>query len=144
MINIRLLPHILTLLLISCVDDSPATKLVDVEGFSIVVPADWDSFRGRGYDSKVGVITDGRNILTYDYGWYSSDFKNETAESHVRMVTTIDGKPAHIVMPIEKGKGIIGVYIEVGGPMRFNLMGRDIKDEETVINIFKSIRFHDN
>ena len=130
------------MLLLGCIDDSPKTKTLDFEDFSIEVPADWESFKLQGYDSKVGGITNGKIVLTYDYGWYSNDFQNETAESHHRTVTMIDGKPAIIVQPINKGTGIIGVYIEVGGPMRFNLMGRDIKDEEKVIKIFQSIRFH--
>jgi hypothetical protein len=132
----------LPLLLLGCIDDSPKTKTLDFEDFSIEVPADWDSFKLQGYDSKVGGITNGKIVLTYDYGWYSKDFQNETAESHHRTVTTIDGKPSLIVQPIKRGIGVIGLYIEVGGPMRFNLMGRDIKDEEKVIRIFQSIRFH--
>lgn len=135
---------LLTLLFLGCIDDSPESKTLDFEDFTIVVPADWESFISQGYDSKVGGITDGRIVLTYDYGWYSNDFQNETAESHLRTATTIDGRPALIVQPINKGTGVIGVYIEVGGSMRFNLMGRDIKDEEKVVRIFKSIKFHDS
>ena len=133
---------LLSLLFLSCIDDDPKTKTLDFEQFTIDVPADWESFTSQGYDSKVGGITNGKILLTYDYGWYSDNFQNETTESHLRTVTTIDGKPALIVQPIKKGAGIIGVYIEVGGPMRFNLMGRDIKDEDAVRKIFESVKFH--
>ena len=137
-----LLILLLPLLFLGCIDNDPETKVLDFEDFSIVVPTDWESFRSQGYDSKVGGISNGKIVLTYDYGWYSSDFQNETAESHLRTVTTIDGKPALIVQSINKGTGVIGVYIEVGGPMRFNLMGSNIEDEEEVIKIFQSIKFH--
>src|SRR5690606_31134531 len=132
----------LPLLLLSCMDETPKIQTLDFEEFSIEVPADWDSFKLQGYDSKVGGISNGKMVLTYDYGRYSNDFQNETVETCHRTVTTIDGKPELIVQPINKGTGIIGVYIEVSGPMRFSLMGRDIKDEEKVLRIFQSIRFH--
>jgi len=132
----------LSLLLLGCIDGSPKIKTLDFEQFTIDVPADWESFTSQGYDSKVGGITNGKILLTYDYGWYSNDFQNETTENHLRTVTTIDGKPALIVQPIKRGAGIIGVFIDVGGPMRFNLMGKDIKDEDKVIEIFESVRFH--
>ena len=132
----------LPLLLLSCMDETPKTKTLDFEEFSIEVPADWDSFKLQGYDSKVGGISNGKMVLTYDYGWYSNDFQNETVETHHRTVTEVDGKPAVIVQPIRRGTGVIGVYIEVGGPARFSLWGRDIKQEEAILAIFQSIRFH--
>lgn len=130
------------LLLSSCLGDNLDTKTLDFEEFTIEVPANWESFSRQGYDSKVGGITNGKIELTYDYGWYSSNFENKTTATHIRTETTIDGKPALIVQPIKKGNGIIGVYIEVGGPIRFNLMGRDIKNEDAVRKIFESVKFH--
>ncbi|MBF9252310.1 hypothetical protein I2I11_03305 [Pontibacter sp. 172403-2] len=117
------------------------SKTLDLEEFRVDVPANWESFTSQGYDSKAGGITNGKDELTYDYGWYSYDFKNETTATHTRTSTIIDGKPALIVKPIEKGKGVIGVFMQVDSRNKLSLSGKDIKNEDTAIKIFESIKF---
>jgi hypothetical protein len=134
------LVFILSLLLFSCEKDK-LSKTLDFEQFTIEVPSNWKSFSSQGYDSKTGGITNGKAKLTYDYGFYSYDFKNETAATHTRNATTINGKPALIVKPLEKGKGIIGVFIQVDSQNKFSLSGQDHKNEDTVIKIFESVKF---
>ena len=128
------------LLLLSCRKDN-LNKTLDFGQFTMEVPANWKSFTSQGYDSTVGGITNGKEKLTYDYGWYAYDFKNETAATHTRTSITIDGKPALLVKPKEKGKGVIGIFVQVDSQNKFHLSGQDIQDEDTVINIFKSVRF---
>src|SRR5690606_41269789 len=87
------------LLLLGCIGGNQDIKTLDFGQFTIEVPANWESFSSQGYDSKVGGITNGKVELTYDYGWYSNNFENETTATHIRTVTTIDGKPSLIVQP---------------------------------------------
>ncbi|MEX2594760.1 MAG: hypothetical protein WD426_18480 [Anditalea sp.] len=129
------------LLLFSCINVDLKYKTLDFEVFTLKVPNNWESFSSQGYDSIVGGITNGKDELAYDYGWYSYDFQNETTETHRRITTSIDGKPALIVLPIKKGEGIIGVYIEVDSQNKFNLFGRDIKNEDRIRKIFESVKF---
>ena len=117
------------------------SKILDFQEFTIEVPADWESYSLQGIDSKVGGIKNRKNKLGFDYGWYSDDFKNETSATHKRTLTIIDGKDALIVKPIEKGNGIIGVFIQVDSQNKFSLAGRDIKNEDTAIKIFESVKF---
>ncbi|RAU83065.1 hypothetical protein [Pontibacter arcticus] len=131
---------LLSLLLLSCKKEE-LSKTLDFEQFTIDVPSNWESFTSQGIDSKTGGITNGKDKLDYDYGWYSYNFKNETTATHIRITTTIDGKPALIVKPIEKGKGIIGVFIQVDSQNKLSLYGRDIKNEDTLMKIFDSIKF---
>ncbi len=131
---------LLSLLLLSC-EREDLSKTMDFEQFTIDVPADWKSFTSQGYDSKTGGITNGKDKLTYDYGWYSYKFKNETTATHTRTTTTVDGKPALIVTPLQKGKGVIGVFIQVDSQNKFSLFGKNIEDEATVLKIFKSVKF---
>ena len=138
--NQLILVFILSLLFMGCEKDK-LSKTIDFEDFTIAVPSNWESFTSQGYDSKTGGITNGKDKLTYDYGWYSYDFKNETTATHTRTSTTINGRPALIVKPIEKGKGVIGVFIQVDSQNKFNLSGWDIKNEDTVIKIFESVKF---
>lgn len=134
---------LISLLLFSCGKQGEDTKTIDFGEFTMEVPEDWQSFSRQGYDSKVGGITNGKDELVYDYGWYSYDFKHQTLDTHSRTTTTIDGKPALIVQPKERGEGIIGIFIEVDEQLKFNLYGEDIRDEKTVLEIFHSLRFEE-
>ncbi len=129
-----------SLLLVSCEKDK-LSKTLDFEQFTMEVPSTWKSYPGQGYDSKTGKITNRKDELTYDHGWHSYDFQNETSATHTRTSISIDGKPALIVKPIEKGKGVIGVYIQVDNLNRFNLSGKNIKNEDTVLKIMESVKF---
>jgi hypothetical protein len=137
-----LLIFLLPLLLFNCVNGELRFKTLDFEEFSLRGPVDWKSFSSQGYDSKVGGITNGKEELVFDYGWYSYDFKNETTATHRRIHTTIDSKTALIVLPINTGEGIVGLFINVDDKTKFNLWGRDIKNEDVVKKIFESVKFN--
>lgn len=132
---------LISFLIGSCQKDELENKTLDFGSFTMDVPANWESFTKQGYDSKVGGVKNKKNVLKYDYGWFSYDFKNETAATHIRAITKIDGKTALIVEPKEKGKGILGVYIEVDSQTRLSISGRDIENTSTVKQIFASINF---
>ncbi len=120
-------------------DVLPAT-VMEFDKFTLEASSKWKQFSAQGYDSKVGGITNGRDTLRYDYGWHSYRFTNETDKTQNRVNAKIDGKDALIVQPKDKGKGLIGVYIQVDDMMRFNLYGVS-KDEEEVVAIFNSVKF---
>jgi hypothetical protein len=117
------------------------TKLLDLKAFRIEAPETWKAIADQGYDSQVGRLTNGSDVLTYEYGWYSYTLRNETSATHLRTVTTIDGRSALIVRPKKTGQGLIGLHVEVDGQNRLSLTGRDIRDESTVIRMFESVRF---
>ena len=118
----------------------PSIETITFDGFTLDAPSDWHAFTSQGYNSKTGGISDGKNKLTYDFGWYSYNFNNETTDTHIRISTTINGKDALIVRPKKKGKGIIGVYIQADSITRFSLYGTS-KDEDRILKIFESVRF---
>lgn len=117
------------------------TKRIDFGKFSLAVPETWRSFSAQGYDSMVGGVTDGRDTLRYDYGWYSYRFQNETPATHRRTETRIANRDALIVQPLQSGKGLLGVYVQVDAQNRFNLTGRNLRDEETALAICRSVAF---
>ena len=131
---------LVALLAMNCKVEFENSKILDFGSFQLEVPAHWHKFPLMGYDSQVGGITNGRDTLTYDFGWYSYDFSNETTETHARTETTIDGHDALIVRPKKKGKGLIGVFVRVDNLNKFNLYGKS-KNESTVFRIFESIKF---
>lgn len=122
-------------------NELPATKLLDLKTFRVEVPDTWKDVPGVGYDSQVGRLTNGSDVLAYDYGGYSYRLQNETSATHWRTVTAIDGRPALIVRPKKTGQGVIGLFVEVDNLHRLSLTGRDIRDEATVIRLFESVRF---
>lgn len=138
-----LLIALIFFMFLSCEKDSELYKTIDLELFNIEVPEDWQNIPQQGYDSKVGIISNGKDDLTYDYGWHSYNFDNETSDTHTRTNTNIDGKEALIVQPKKKGDGIIGVYIEVDQQTKFNLYGENIQDEKTLLKIFHSVKFEE-
>jgi hypothetical protein len=105
------------------------------------MPASWEPFSSQGFDSQVGGITNGEDTLRYDYGWYSYQFRNETTATHKRTNLVIDSRPALLVVPKQANKGLIGIYVEVGGMNKFNLYGRNMKDEAMAIRIMRSVKF---
>ncbi len=126
----------------SCQDDAlPAIQLLELGAFRVEAPAEWRNIPGVGYDSQVGQLTNGKDVVQYDYGWYSYTLRNETSNTHLRTVTTINGRPALIVRPKKRGKGVIGLYVEVDAYNRLSLTGRDIRNEAMILRIFESVRF---
>ena len=133
---------LLVLVQTGCEDNaSQLTQMLDLKTFRVETPDAWKAIPGQGFDSQVGRLTNGSDVLTYDYGWYSYRLQKETSATHLRTVTTIDGRSALIVRPKKAGEGIIGLYVEVDNQNRLSLTGRDIRDEATIIRIFESVRF---
>ena len=113
--------------------------------FAIELPTDWRKVEFDGIDSKVGGITNGIDSLTFDYGWYSYPLNKENKETQLFATDTINGKIAYITKPIKTGNGTIGIYIENAfKENHFNLIGKDIENEELILDIFKSIKFMDS
>lgn len=128
--------------LAGCRDNDPdPAKTLDFKTFRLTVPANWTSVPAVGYDSQVRRITNGQDELSFDYGWYSYDLRNETPATHIRTTTTVGGYPALLVRPLTKGQGTMGVFIQTGAMNRFVLWGRNIQDERTVLKILESVTF---
>jgi len=120
-------------------------RSIDFEAFTIHVPAGWYSIKQQGIDSYVGALTNGKDTLFFDYGWYSYDFRYENVETQLFTIDTINGKKATLTKPNIPGKGNIGMYIaNAYRDNHFNLIGKNIVDEQTVFRIFKSVQFQDS
>lgn len=139
----RLLLALIITLLTGCVKDRDAElKTTDFNTFTLILPPGWGKLSLQGIDSQVGGITNGRDTLLYDYGWYSYDFRQETAATHERTTLSIDGKPTLLVEPKQPGKGLTGIYVEVDASNKFTLYGQNLKDQTTATQIMRSVRFN--
>ncbi|MHA7941942.1 hypothetical protein ACJOV8_002575 [Formosa sp. 3Alg 14/1] len=113
--------------------------------FNIELPSDWKKIEINGIDSYVGGITNGIDSLTFDYSPYSYNFEEENKEKQLFAYDTINGKIVMLTKPKEIGNGTIGVYIKKAFKKNsFLLIGKDVENEETILEIFKSIKFKDS
>jgi hypothetical protein len=119
--------------------------IIDFKAFEVKVPENWRKIELNGIDSYVGGITNGIHTLTFDYGMYSYDFKSENKATQLFATDTINGKIALITKPKKAGNGTLGIYIENAYKQnKFNLIGENIYDEKTILNIFKTLKFKDS
>ncbi len=125
----------------SCHRENGGVKELDLETFQVTVPGRWRHEKQQGFDSQVGKLTNGKDLLNYDYGWYAYRFTKETSDTHDRQNIEIDGKPALLVKPLKSGNGVMGVYIQVDQVNRLAIYGNNITDEPTAKAIFQSVRF---
>jgi hypothetical protein len=113
--------------------------------FDLALPNNWEKFDLDGIDSYVGGITNETDTLYFDYGWYSDSFEDQNRETQLFETITINGKIALITKPKIAGNGTIGVHIKKAFKKdRFSMFGENIKNEEQVIDIFKSLKFRNS
>ncbi|TWI81672.1 cytochrome c [Lacibacter cauensis] len=130
---------------ISCSTNRTAEwHTLDYGVFQLKAPSDWKKFKRQGIDSYVGGLTNEIDSLWFDYGWYSYDLGDEDPLKHKSGVDTVNGLPANIVVPITPGEGTIGMYIRVNRKDKFSIRGYDIKQTDTILNIFNSIVFKES
>ena len=126
---------------LSCNDKFEGDKLLTFSSFSLKTPSNWYKFDLQGYDSQIGGITNRRDSLLYDFGWYSNNLSTFTSDTHLRTTALIDGYDALIVQPLDAGKGLIGLTVQVDNMNRFTLYGYS-DQESTILTIFHSVQFN--
>lgn len=73
-----LIPFIVLLFLLpvyACKEARPDYHILDFGVFKLVTPGDWSIFKEKGIDSYVGGLTNGKDSLWFDYGWYSAELE---------------------------------------------------------------------
>lgn len=131
-----LIPILALFLVLACKKDQPTPMSFD--DFSFVAPSNWKKFEAVGYDSKVGGITNGKDTLKYDMGMYSYPFTNETDATHYRTESMRNGYKTLTVRPKVRGRGLIGLYIEVDDFRKLSIYGQS-KDEDEILEILASV-----
>ena len=120
--------------------DNTLSRTIDLPGFTIRASPDWKTYIRQGTDSQVGIITNERDTLYYDFGWYSYSFGDITTATHSKKNIIVDGRTALVVKPKNPGNGVIGFYAKIDGMNRLSLTGRS-KNEAEILSIFESIKF---
>ena len=122
--------------------DNNKMQTLDFGSFKLKAPKDWRIFKEQGIDSYVGGLTNGKDSLWFDLGWYSAEIKDDESKKHLYGQDTINGLIAIIEIPKVDGQGSIRLSIpKVNDKDKFNLGGYNIKGTETIFKIFKSVCF---
>lgn len=120
---------------------STGSQTLDFGPFTLKAPG-WRKFTEQGIDSYVGGLTNGKDSLTFDYGWYSQDIETTAYSQSLYGLDTINGLEVLIKIPKIPGNGEIAMSIEnAGGGNKFYISGRDIPETQTILDIFQSIYF---
>lgn len=120
----------------------PDCHTIQLGAFSIETPKKYRYIRRKGYDSYIGEITNLTDTLYFDYGMYSYNFQDETSLEHIFANEMVDGKKAILVRPKRRGRGLTGIYFKnAENSNRLVISGYDLKNEETAISMFKTIKF---
>ncbi len=126
-------------------EEEQAWHTLDLGAFKLTTPPGWSSFKERGIDSYVGGITNGKDSMWFDLGWYSAEIDGEDFGKHLYAQDTINGLIAVIELPKVDGKGSVRLSIpRVNDKDKFNLGGYNIKDSKTILKIFKSVVFEES
>jgi hypothetical protein len=139
--TIRLL-SILLFLTASCKTKTSGWQTLDFGVFKLKTPQGWSILKERGIDSYVGGLTNGKDSLWFDYGWYSVDLGGEDSCKHHFAKDTVNGFPARIMKPDTVGKGYTSMFIpKVTEKDKFTIWGTNVQETEVVLKIYKSIVF---
>lgn len=130
------------ILLFSCSSpDNISWHTLDFGEFKIKVPHDWRSYSLNGIDSYVGGLTNGKDSLEFDYGWYSSEVGDEDSLKHLFAQDTINGLYATIVIPKVDKDGCVRMSMRVAKKDKFSIGGCNLENTDAILKIFKSITF---
>jgi hypothetical protein len=142
--NIKIVFSILLLGLCSCGQDNKKNwKTLDFGSFKLTTPHNWTIIKEKGIDSYVGGLTNGKDTLFFDYGWYSPSVGDEDPMKHKLALDTVNGLVANIVIPNKDGDGQIAMSISQfkDEQDKFIIGGTNINGTDTILKIFKSLRF---
>lgn len=130
---------------VSCKTQTADWQTLDFGSFKLKTPQGWKIFKENGVDSYVGGLTNGKDSMWFDYGWYSAEIDDEESSKHLYGQDTINGVVGTIQIPKVDGQGSIRLSIpHVNDKDKFNLGGYNIKGTGTILKIFKSIIFKES
>ncbi len=126
------------------------TKELDILSFTVNTPDDWDWQQDQGIDTFIGRITNNTETIFFDMGLLSfGELENVVEDERTLSFQnlTIDGVSAKIVKERthegdNSGETRLSAYIDAGDRVHLNrLFVFDPKDEELILDIFKSHKF---
>ena len=117
------------------------------DDFIIELPANWKFVRLDGIDSYVGLFTNERDSIEFDYGWYSGEFHGDSAKTLLSH-EVIDHRDAVLATgasaPFPKAlyiDSVNGSGFTQNALSMYQVSSKEI-NQEKIIRIFKSVKFN--
>jgi hypothetical protein len=121
--------------------DPRAWNRLDFGVFNVKAPPGWKKFQLQGIDSYVGGLSNGKDSLEFDYGWYSFELTGREPDStHLFASDTIDGFSAIIAIPKKEGLAPVELSMDLSGPNKLAFSGI-VKENRIALSILQSLRF---
>lgn len=121
--------------------DESRWKRLDYGEFTLQAPPGWKKFTEQGVDSYVGGLTDGKDSLEFDYGWYSAELSPRDVDStHLYASDSIDGYEAVLAIPKRDSTAPVELSMDLPDHIRLSF-GGFVHDPRAAIAIFQSLRF---
>ena len=139
--SLLLIPLVLLACRPSAAVDFRRWPRLDYGEFTLQAPPEWKKFTEQGIDSYVAGLTDGKDSLEFDYGWYSYQLSPRDVDTtHLFASDSIDGFEAVIAIPKHAGTAPVELSMDLPDRMKLSF-GGIVHDPQVAIAIFQSLRF---
>lgn len=139
--QIILLFAIMTVL--SCKSEVLPEVLHETYDFSIQLPKGWKHEKLQGIDSRIGIFTNHKETLSYDFGWYTRGFDSEFGQNpeYIIQKVTVDKRPGQFLYPKNNKNGTTGILLQVDEYNSLTIRAKTKSSQNYYWDIFKTIKF---
>ena len=94
---------------------------LDFGSFKLKAPKDWYIVKQQGTDSHAGGLTNGKDSLWFDYGWYDVTIEQDLGKHQLYARDTVNGLAADILIPSNDSEGYISMHLNIGEKTKFTI-----------------------
>jgi hypothetical protein len=137
---------LLILLMFGCKSEITPKVSHETYDFSIGLPEGWIHEKLQGIDSRIGIFTNKKDTLYYDFGWYTNGFDFEFGKDpeYTIQKIRIDKRQGQFLYPKNNQKGAVGVFLQVDKSNTLTIIGNSKNSREYYWDIFNTIVFKNN
>jgi hypothetical protein len=134
---------LLVILMFGCKSEITPKNSHETSDFFIDLPEGWTHEKRQGIDSRIGVFTNNKQTLSYDFGWYTSGFDLRYGNNSDYSIQNIliDQKPGQFLYPKNKLKGNVGIFLQVDEYNTLTIIGEAKSSKNFYWDIFNTIVF---
>lgn len=120
-------------------------QILDFGSFKMIAKKGWNIFREKGIDSYVGGLTNGKDSLWFDYGWYSQQIGNYPDSNSLYVLAIINGLEAMFQRSKTIPGGNVAMSIsKIGINYKFYIGGENLSHPDEIITMLRTITFEES
>lgn len=139
----RFSPAIMLLaFVLGCTSRGKHAQVLDFGAFTVKTPGGWSIVKRQGVDSYVGGLANGTDSLWFDYGLYDVHLTTDSGYWYRLTEDTVNSLRAVFSVPEAWQRGDLSIKIpSVRNGNCFTMSGLKVRDQATVLQIYKSLMF---